>query len=70
MTKGTPSMGKRNKPIHTRCRRCGNHSYHKRRAFCASCGYGHTSRLRTRRGNRLKQYPTPTRPNLSKSLYA
>jgi large subunit ribosomal protein L37e len=46
MSKGTPSMGKRQKPTHIRCRRCGRHSYHKQKGQCAHCGYGNTSRLR------------------------
>ena len=48
MTKGTAAYGKHSgKENHTMCRRCGNHSYHKRKGFCASCGFGHTKRLRT-----------------------
>ena len=39
MSKGTPSFGKRNKTTHLRCRRCGNHSYHKTKSKCAKCGY-------------------------------
>jgi large subunit ribosomal protein L37e len=39
MTKGTPSMGKRNKIVHIRCRRCGRHSYHIRKKKCSACGY-------------------------------
>lgn len=47
MGKGTPSKGKKNKAAsHKTCRRCGNHSYHRRKKFCASCGFGHTSKLR------------------------
>ncbi len=46
MSKGTPSMGKRQKSTHIRCRRCGKHSYHKQKKACASCGYGETARLR------------------------
>ncbi len=48
MGKGTPSFGKHNKAsTHKMCRRCGSHSYHKRLGYCASCGFGKTSRLRT-----------------------
>ena len=48
MTKGTPSMGLHNRAAtHTMCRRCGKHSYFKRKHYCASCGYGHNPRLRT-----------------------
>ncbi|MFB0560689.1 MAG: 50S ribosomal protein L37e [Candidatus Lokiarchaeia archaeon] len=46
MTKGTPSMGKRNKKTHIRCRRCGKHSYHIRKKFCAACSYGKSKRIR------------------------
>lgn len=46
MVKGTPSMGKRQKRTHTRCRRCGRHSYHATKAYCASCGYGKSAKLR------------------------
>lgn len=34
------SFGKFNKPIHTRCRRCGRRAYHIRKKKCAACGYG------------------------------
>ena len=33
--KGTPSMGKKNKKTHIRCRR-----------VCASCGFGKSSKIR------------------------
>lgn len=46
MSKGTPSMGKRQKSTHIRCRRCGRHSYHKQKGQCAHCGYGVTSKIR------------------------
>lgn len=47
MGKGTAAFGKHNKgATHTMCRRCGSHSYFKRKGFCASCGYGRTSRIR------------------------
>ncbi|MBN2015121.1 MAG: 50S ribosomal protein L37e [Candidatus Altiarchaeota archaeon] len=48
MTKGTPSLGKRNKKhTHVRCRRCGKNSFHERKGVCASCGYGRTKRFNT-----------------------
>ncbi|HLD42720.1 MAG TPA: 50S ribosomal protein L37e [Candidatus Nanoarchaeia archaeon] len=48
MTKGTPSMGKKNKgKTHIHCRRCSKHSYHVRKKICSSCGYGKSSRLRS-----------------------
>nr|AIE99568.1 ribosomal protein L37e (RP-L37e, RPL37) [uncultured marine group II/III euryarchaeote KM3_113_E08]AIF00639.1 ribosomal protein L37e (RP-L37e, RPL37) [uncultured marine group II/III euryarchaeote KM3_136_C10] len=46
MSKGTPSMGKRQKSTHILCRRCGNHSYHKQKRVCSSCGYGATAKRR------------------------
>lgn len=47
--KGTPSYGKRNSKTHITCRRCGKHSYHARKAVCASCGFGNIARIRTYR---------------------
>ncbi|MGQ9719935.1 MAG: 50S ribosomal protein L37e [Candidatus Jordarchaeum sp.] len=46
MGKGTPSMGKKHKITHIRCRRCGKHAYHVRKKSCAACGYGKTKRIR------------------------
>jgi large subunit ribosomal protein L37e len=47
MTKGTPSAGKHSgAATHSICRRCGKHSYFKRKGYCASCGFGRTARLR------------------------
>ena len=47
MGKGTPSKGKKNKAAsHKTCRRCGKHSYHRRKGFCASCGFGKTAKFR------------------------
>jgi large subunit ribosomal protein L37e len=46
MTKGTPSMGKRNKSVHVICRRCGSHSFHKRHRECSKCGFGKSKKLR------------------------
>lgn len=47
MTKGTASFGKRGKrQTHIVCRRCGKHSYHVRKKFCASCGFGRSAKLR------------------------
>ncbi|MBD3263138.1 50S ribosomal protein L37e [Candidatus Woesearchaeota archaeon] len=61
MTKGTPSKGKRSgKKTHVRCRRCGKHTYHARKGYCASCGFGKTKKMRKynwqnkRKGKRLK----------------
>ncbi len=47
MGKGTPSKGKKNKAAsHKTCRRCGNHSYHRTKKVCASCGFGKSAKLR------------------------
>ncbi len=46
MTKGTPSLGKRNKRLHIRCRRCGRNSFHSKHKKCAACGFGKTKKLR------------------------
>lgn len=46
MTKGTPSRGKKNKKTHIRCRRCGKHSYHATKKYCAACGYGRSKKNR------------------------
>jgi large subunit ribosomal protein L37e len=46
MTKGTPSMGKRQKNTHIVCRRCGRKSYHARHKVCSSCGFGKSKRMR------------------------
>lgn len=47
MAKGTPSFGKHQEKTHTRCRRCGRHSYHETKGVCAACGYGKLRKLRT-----------------------
>ena len=40
MGKGTPSKGKKNKAAsHKTCRRCGKHSFHRSKRYCASCGF-------------------------------
>ncbi|GCC10288.1 MAG TPA: 50S ribosomal protein L37e [Euryarchaeota archaeon] len=46
MSKGTPSMGKRNKRLHIRCRRCGRNSFHAKKKVCAACGFGNSKRIR------------------------
>ena len=44
MGKGTPSKGKKNKTAsHKTCRRCGKHSYHRKKHYCASCGFGRSA---------------------------
>jgi len=45
MSKGTPSFGKHQRTTHIRCRRCGKHSYNKRKSYCSACGFGKSSRL-------------------------
>ncbi len=45
--KGTPSMGKKSgKRLVIKCRRCGRVSYHVRKGYCSSCGFGKSSKLR------------------------
>ncbi|MFH1276511.1 MAG: 50S ribosomal protein L37e [Candidatus Woesearchaeota archaeon] len=47
MTKGTASMGKKSgMKTHLICKRCGKHTYHKKKKRCASCGYGATATIR------------------------
>lgn len=47
MSKGTPSMGKKHKKTHIRCRRCGKRSYHIRKKRCSFCGFGFSAKMRT-----------------------
>ncbi|MEM7825018.1 MAG: 50S ribosomal protein L37e [Candidatus Aenigmatarchaeota archaeon] len=47
MTKGTSSMGKRVGIKHIRCRRCGKTSYNLQKGYCAACGYGRSSKIRS-----------------------
>ncbi|MEM5798414.1 MAG: 50S ribosomal protein L37e [Candidatus Aenigmatarchaeota archaeon] len=63
MTKGTPSMGKLQKKVHIRCRRCGKHTYHVSKKRCSACGFGQSSKIKKfawqwkaklGKGNRLK----------------
>lgn len=45
--KGTPSFGKRSKhKSHIVCRRCGRRAYNIHKKYCASCGFGRTTKLR------------------------
>ncbi|MHA1197347.1 MAG: 50S ribosomal protein L37e [Promethearchaeota archaeon] len=47
MGKGTPSKGKKNKAAsHKTCRRCGRHSYHRSKRYCAYCGFGRSAKWR------------------------
>ncbi len=39
-------MGKFNKPVHRRCRRCGRHAFHIRKRRCAACGFGASKKMR------------------------
>ncbi|MHC1566222.1 MAG: 50S ribosomal protein L37e [Candidatus Syntropharchaeia archaeon] len=45
MSKGTPSMGKRQKRSHVKCRRCGSVSFNGK--YCVSCGFGKSKRMRS-----------------------
>jgi large subunit ribosomal protein L37e len=47
MVKGTPSMGKKHKVTHIRCRRCGRPAYNIKTKVCAACGYGASSKIRS-----------------------
>ncbi len=40
-------MGKRNKRLHIRCRRCGRNAYHIKHKYCSACGFGRSRRLRS-----------------------
>lgn len=43
----TAAMGKRGrKRVHIKCRRCGRVSFHRRKGYCAACGFGRSRRLR------------------------
>lgn len=44
--KGTPSMGKKNRISHVRCRRCGRVAFKVNTSQCAACGYGKTAKMR------------------------
>ncbi|GAA0288432.1 MULTISPECIES: 50S ribosomal protein L37e [Halobacterium] len=43
---GTPSQGKKNTTTHTKCRRCGEKSYHTKKKVCSSCGFGKSAKRR------------------------
>ena len=47
MTKGTYSMGKKNKKTHIICRRCSKRSYHVRDNLCSSCGFGKSRKIKS-----------------------
>ena len=59
MTKGTPSMGKRNKKTHIACRRCGKISYHTQKKVCSACGFGRSTKLVSNKWN-TKRPKIPT----------
>ncbi|ELY40124.1 MULTISPECIES: 50S ribosomal protein L37e [Natronorubrum] len=44
---GTPSQGKKNTTTHTKCRRCGEKSYHTKKKVCSSCGFGKSAKRRS-----------------------
>ncbi len=71
MTKGTPSMGLKNRISHTRCRRCGRVAYKVNTRECAACGYGKSAKLRkyawqTHTLNRKKRTTSLNQLRLSK----
>ena len=43
---GTPSQGKKNVTTHTKCRRCGEKSYHTKKQVCSACGFGDSAKRR------------------------
>lgn len=43
---GTPSQGKKNTTTHTKCRRCGEKSYHVKKQECSACGFGKSGKRR------------------------
>ena len=43
---GTPSQGGKNTTTHTKCRRCGEKSYHTKKKVCSSCGFGNSAKRR------------------------
>jgi len=47
MGTGTSAMGRKSgKKTHIYCRRCGKHTYHKRKKRCSSCGFGTSKKQR------------------------
>lgn len=47
MSKGTSSMGKRQKRTHVRCRRCGKVSMNIHTKRCTACGFGRSPRMKS-----------------------
>lgn len=46
MVKGTPSKGKKGRgKTHIICRRCGKRSFNVAKGYCASCGFGKSSKI-------------------------
>lgn len=53
MSKGTASFGKKSgKKSHKACRRCGSGTFHVRKKYCSSCGFGRSSKLRSYNWNK------------------
>jgi len=66
MSKGTPSIGRRSgKKTHLYCRRCGGHSYHKRKKVCSKCGYGKSTKIRTYTWLKKKNWAVSLRARLA-----
>ncbi|TAJ45322.1 50S ribosomal protein L37e [Methanofollis fontis] len=59
MSKGTPSMGKRQKHTHITCRRCGKVSFHARHKVCSACGFGRSTKMSSWKWT-TKRPKTPT----------
>ncbi|MGM5484930.1 MAG: 50S ribosomal protein L37e [Nanobdellota archaeon] len=48
MGKGTAAFGRHSgKKTHIYCRRCGQHTFHIRKGFCSSCGFGKSAKKRS-----------------------
>jgi|YelNatPaOPRAMG01_1025707.scaffolds.fasta_scaffold48368_3 large subunit ribosomal protein L37e len=43
---GTTAFGRRNKRVHTLCRRCGRRAFNITKRRCAACGFGASRKIR------------------------
>lgn len=53
-SKGTYSRGGMQFRVHTACRRCGKHSFHRSKKVCSHCGFGKGPKLKTYTWQRKK----------------